>query len=170
MACITIPSEDRKITDPQEISEFLRPLGIWYEKWDVEGRIGDDATNEEILEAYRPEIERLKDQGGYQTADVIAVTPETPGLDAMCEKFAKEHTHSEDEVRFTVRGRGVFHIHHADRPVFGIQVDSGDLINVPAGTRHWFNPVNINTRLILYFFVSRCFLFAIAFPATLDRH
>ncbi|MFN9915503.1 MAG: acireductone dioxygenase, partial [Pirellulaceae bacterium] len=45
------------------------------------------------------------------TADVINVHRETPGLDAMLARFNQEHTHSEDEVRFTVSGRGVFHLH-----------------------------------------------------------
>ena len=98
-----------------------------------------DATNEEILDAYAPEIERLKKEGGFLTADVINVNPETPGLDDMLAKFDKEHTHDEDEVRFTVEGSGVFHIHPATGPVFSVTVESGDLINVPNGTRHWFN-------------------------------
>ncbi len=139
MARITIQDEDRRIEDPNEIREFLEPFGIWYEKWDVEGRVGQDATNEEILEAYAPEIERLKEKGGYVTADVINVTPEVEGLDAMLNKFNKEHTHSEDEVRFTVKGGGVFHIHPENGPVFAVQVESGDLINVPEGTKHWFD-------------------------------
>ncbi|MCU0880397.1 MAG: cupin domain-containing protein, partial [Pirellulaceae bacterium] len=86
-----------------------------------------------------PEIERLKSAGGFLTADVINVSPATPGLDGMLAKFSKEHTHSEDEVRFTVKGSGVFHIHPENGPVFAIQVESGDLINVPAGTKHWFD-------------------------------
>ncbi len=51
----------------------------------------------------------------------------------------QEHTHSEDEVRFTVAGRGLFHIHPDNGPVFAVEVESGDLINVPEGTKHWFN-------------------------------
>ena len=139
MARITIQDENRRIEDVNEIREFLEPFGIWYEKWDVEGRIGPDASNEEILEAYKPEIERLKAECGFVTADVINVTPETPGLDDMLAKFDKEHTHSEDEVRFTVKGSGVFHINPENGPVFSITVESGDLVNVPNGTQHWFN-------------------------------
>jgi len=139
MATINVPDENRQIDDPQQISAFLAPFGIWYEKWDVAGRVGDDATNEQILEAFAPEIERLKEQGGFVTADVINVTADTPGLDEMLAKFDKEHTHSEDEVRFTVQGRGVFHIHPDGGPVFSVTVESGDLINVPTGTQHWFN-------------------------------
>ncbi len=139
MALITIQDENRRIEDVEEIRAFLEPFGIWYEKWDVEGRIGADATNEEILEAYAPEIERLKEKGGFVTADVINVNPSVEGLDAMLDKFNKEHTHSEDEVRFTVKGGGIFHINPDNGPVFAVQVESGDLINVPEGTRHWFD-------------------------------
>ncbi len=139
MARITVQDEGRRIDDDREVAAFLKPFGIWYEKWDVAGRVGAEATNEEIIAAYAPEIERLKARGGYVTADVINVSPEVEGLDAMLNKFNKEHTHSEDEVRFTVRGSGIFHIHPKGGPVFAIQVESGDLINVPAGTRHWFD-------------------------------
>ena len=58
----------------------------------------------------------------------------------MLAKFDKEHLHTEDEVRFTVEGSGVFHINPDNGdPVFSITVESGDLISVPNGTHHWFN-------------------------------
>lgn len=140
MARVNIPDQNRDITDVQEMVEFLKPYGIVYENWDVEGRIGPDATNEQILEAYAPEIERLKQEHGFVTADVINVNPETPGLGEMLAKFDKEHLHTEDEVRFTVKGSGVFHINpEGDDLVFSITVESGDLISVPNGTHHWFN-------------------------------
>jgi len=69
----------------------------------------------------------------------VDVYPDTPNLDAMLARFAKEHTHTEDEIRFILQGRGVFHINLVDRPVFGIEVWAGDLISVPLGTRHWFD-------------------------------
>lgn len=138
MARIRIQDENREITDVAEMEAYLAPHGIWYEKWPVEGRISGDATSEEILAAYAPEVERLKARGGFVTADVINVTSATPNLDAMLAKFSKEHTHSEDEVRFTVKGSGVFHIHSQGK-VFAIQVEAGDLINVPTGTQHWFD-------------------------------
>ena len=139
MAKIQIPDQNREIADVEQMRDFLKPFGIWYERWDVEGRIGPDATDAEILTAYSPEIERLKASCGFVTADVINVKADTPNLDVMLNKFNKEHTHSEDEVRFTVYGSGVFHIHPDNGPVFSITVESGDLVNVPRGTKHWFN-------------------------------
>ncbi len=139
MARVIIADENRTLSDVQEIRDFLAPFGIWYEHWPVEGRLPQNATNEQILEEFSAEIQSLKDRGGFVTADVINVNRETPNLDAMLAKFDKEHTHSEDEVRFTVAGRGLFHIHPDTGPVFAVEVESGDLINVPNGTKHWFN-------------------------------
>ncbi len=147
MATLTLSNSDRRIESPEAVAQFLEPFGIHYEHWPVEGRLSADATNDDILAEYAPEIEQLKQSGGYVTADVINVAPDTPGLDEMLAKFDKEHTHSEDEVRFTVEGRGVFWIHApgSDQEeantasVFSIEVEAGDLINVPAGTQHWFH-------------------------------
>ena len=139
MAVVLIPDEKRTITDKAAISEFLAPFGIYHERWPMEERVDPDAAPEAILKAYEAEIDVLKKQGGYVTADVISVSPATPNLDAMLAKFTMEHTHSEDEVRFILKGRGLFHIHPDQGPVFAIQVEAGDLINVPKGTKHWFH-------------------------------
>lgn len=141
MAVIRILEEERSLTAPAEIRAFLHPFGIHYDRWPVAGRVDRDASAAEILQAYAPEVETLKARGGYVTADVIDVTPEVPNLQAMLDKFNKEHRHAEDEVRFIVKGSGVFFIHpeNPPGPLFSIQVEEGDLINVPAGTRHWFD-------------------------------
>ena len=84
MARIFIQEQDREITDVAAIREFLKPFGIWYEKWDVAGRVGPVATDAEILDAYAPEIDRLKQAGGYVTADVINVPRETKHWFNLC--------------------------------------------------------------------------------------
>ena len=139
MASVFVPSEQKTINDPQEISAFLKPFGIWFEQWKVDGRLKETATDQDILNEYAPEIAAVKQRGGFVTADVINVNPSTPNLDTMLQKFNKEHTHDEDEVRFTVSGKGIFHLHPEGGPVFGVTVESGDMINVPRGTKHWFN-------------------------------
>jgi 1,2-dihydroxy-3-keto-5-methylthiopentene dioxygenase len=42
-------------------------------------------------------------------------------------------------VRFVIQGAGLFHIHPQTHTVFALQLEAGDLISVPAGTRHWFD-------------------------------
>ncbi len=139
MATVNVKDQDRVLRDEAEISEFLSRFGIWYRRFEGSDDLDEDATEEEILAAYDEPIRKLKAEGGYVTADVINVTPETPDLGAMLDKFNKEHWHAEDEVRFVVKGRGLFHVHPEDGPIFSIEVDKGDMINVPRGTHHWFD-------------------------------
>jgi 1,2-dihydroxy-3-keto-5-methylthiopentene dioxygenase len=127
------------IAEQPKVTEFLRRFGIDYERWTPSQTVGLDAPAEDILAAYSHEIDELKTRGGYVTADVIDVKPETPNLDMMLAKFSREHWHDEDEVRFIIEGRGLFHVHPEGGPVFAIEVVAGDLIRVPRGTHHWFD-------------------------------
>jgi 1,2-dihydroxy-3-keto-5-methylthiopentene dioxygenase len=139
MALLTIPDENSTLTDEKAIASYLSDIGIDYERWTPAIPIDAGVSADQILDAYQAEIERLKISGGYITADVIDVTQETPGLDEMLAKFNREHWHDEDEVRFIISGHGLFHIHPQTGPVVAIEVETGDLIRVPRGTKHWFN-------------------------------
>jgi len=139
MAVVRFPDEGRTVTGEAAVRETLGRVGIEYERWQPSHPVPAGAPAEAVLAAYADEIDRLKAAGGYVTADVIDVSPQTPNLDAMLAKFRKEHWHDEDEVRFILRGRGVFHIHPKDAPVMAIEVGPGDLIRVPRGTHHWFD-------------------------------
>jgi 1,2-dihydroxy-3-keto-5-methylthiopentene dioxygenase len=139
MALLRVPDEDRTITDAAEVRDYLAERGIEYERAGAGPGLTPESTSDQILAAWAPKIDELKQRGGYVVADVIDVKPETPNLDAMLKRFASEHWHDEDEVRLIVEGRGLFHIHPPDRPVFALEVEAGDLIRVPRGTHHWFD-------------------------------
>ena len=139
MVIVRIPDKNIKIEDPKEAAEYLSNIGITYERWNTDYPVDASSTQEEILSAYSKEIGVLKESGGYTTADVININENTPGLDDMLNKFNKEHWHSEDEVRFTISGRGIFHIHPDNSPVVAVEVSEGDLLRVPKGTKHWFD-------------------------------
>lgn len=139
MAIVKIPSEQVTLTDEREVAAFLASHAIEYERWMPAQAVDADAPAEAVLGAYAREIEALKARGGYVTADVIDVHPETPNLDLMLARFSREHWHDEDEVRFIIDGRGLFHVHPPSGPVFAIEVGAGDLIRVPRGTHHWFD-------------------------------
>jgi 1,2-dihydroxy-3-keto-5-methylthiopentene dioxygenase len=139
MALVTIFDEDKRLTDEETVTACLKGCGVDYQRWIPAHPLATDASAEEILRAYSGEIDTLKAVGGYVTADIIDVSPETPGLEGMLAKFNREHWHDEDEVRFIISGHGLFHIHAENQSVVGIEVEAGDLIRVPRGTRHWFN-------------------------------
>jgi 1,2-dihydroxy-3-keto-5-methylthiopentene dioxygenase len=139
MALLKIPEEGRTLTEAADVRGFLAEHGIEYEHAGAAPGVSGDSTSDEILTAWAPKIDELKQRGGYVVADVIDVKPETPNLDAMLKRFSSEHWHDEDEVRLIVEGRGLFHIHPPGKPVFALEVEAGDLIRVPRGTHHWFD-------------------------------
>ena len=139
MAIVTVPDKNLTLTDAGEIQNYLASIGIDYEFWGNAKNVSPDATEEEILTAYADEIEKLKQSGGYVTADVINIVPEIENLETMLDRFRPEHWHDEDEVRFIVKGCGIFHIAPENGDVTAVKMTAGDLIRVPNGTKHWFD-------------------------------
>ncbi|WP_343517643.1 cupin [Sphingomonas sp.] len=125
------------LTDRDAIVAALAPTGVYLEHWDA-ASLGDDTSDAAILAAFADEIERLKARGGYQSWDVARLTPDHPQRAEFRAKFLAEHVHDDDEVRFFVEGSGLFYI-RSGGTVHALECTAGDLIVLPAGTRHWFD-------------------------------
>ena len=124
--------------DFDEIATTVAPAGVVLERWEASADIAQAIDDAEILAAYASDIARLKARGGYQSVDVIRMTPEHPDREALRAKFLAEHVHDDDEVRFFVEGAGLFYV-RAGGTVHALECTAGDLIVLPAGTRHWFD-------------------------------
>lgn len=124
--------------DGDEIARLLSEIGVRFERWSADVALPADADQDAVLRAYRTSVDRLKRECGYQSEDVIRLKKGTPGTEPMREKFLNEHAHSEDEVRFFVEGRGAFYLRVGGK-VYQTVCVRGDLISVPAATKHWFD-------------------------------
>src|SRR6266851_10193287 len=124
--------------DADAIATALRPIGVRFERWESPVALSPDDAPEAILAAYRPYLDTLMGELKAGSADVIKLTPDNPNAAALRQKFLSEHTHTEDEVRFFVHGSGNF-IMHVEGKVYDAHCVQGDLISVPAQTRHWFD-------------------------------
>ncbi|MCQ4165387.1 1,2-dihydroxy-3-keto-5-methylthiopentene dioxygenase [Tahibacter harae] len=120
------------------IAAELGKVGVRFERWQANADIQPGAAPEAVIAAYRADIDRLMREEGYQTVDVVSLNADHPDKAALRQKFLNEHTHSEDEVRFFVAGRGLFTL-HIDDQVYEVLCTQGDLIGVPDSTRHWFD-------------------------------
>lgn len=125
-------------TDVALMTELLAHAGVLFRQWQTPVALTAQSTAQQILSAYQGEISQLQQQEGYQTVDVITLSPDHPDKAALRQKFLSEHTHSEDEVRFFVRGQGLFCL-HIDGKIYQVLCCQQDLISVPAGTPHWFD-------------------------------
>ncbi|KJZ04929.1 MULTISPECIES: 1,2-dihydroxy-3-keto-5-methylthiopentene dioxygenase [Pseudoalteromonas] len=124
--------------DANIIASLLAEQGVRFEQWQANTDITAEMSQDDIISAYQRDIERLKAQGGYQTVDVISLAKGNPNASELRQKFLFEHTHSEDEVRFFVKGQGLFCLHLNDK-VYQVLCQQGDLISVPENTPHWFD-------------------------------
>lgn len=144
MSRLRIFDENRPATptasfvDHASIKRELAKAGVRFEQWAANQPIAPGASQEEVIAAYRSDIDRLMREEGYQAVDVISLKPDHPERATLREKFLSEHTHSEDEVRFFVAGAGQFTLHLGNQ-IYDVLCEAGDLIGVPDGTRHWFD-------------------------------
>jgi len=133
-----------------EIADTLKGIGVRFEQWSASKSVHAGDAQDKVLAAYQKDIDRLIREEGYQTVDVVSLTPDHPQKTAFREKFLSEHSHSEDEVRFFVDGEGLFALHVKNK-VYEVLCKKGDLISVPANTTHWFdmgpNPRFVAIRL-----------------------
>ena len=135
-------------TDFSKIEKRLAAIGVSLRQWPVPQtpRAKDlldkqsltDAEKEEFLKMVDNRFEELKRDKGYQTRDMVVIHEGIPNIGEMLAKFDKIHTHSDDEVRYIVGGSGYFGFVEKDGGQFLLEVTSGDYINVPANSEHWF--------------------------------
>lgn len=87
---------------------------------------------------YSRPLQQLREDRGYVEMDQIHLDPETPNLDALCDKFYAEHHHTDEEIRFVIGGSGIFDLRDANDAWMRVHLDVGDLIIVPADKHHRF--------------------------------
>jgi 1,2-dihydroxy-3-keto-5-methylthiopentene dioxygenase len=130
--------------DTEKIAAELAAIGVEFDRWTADVELADDANSDAVLAAYRADVDRLIEKGGFRLVDVVRLKPndddpEWPAKAAAARtKFLDEHTHDEDEVRFFVEGTGCFYLHVAGK-VYAVVCGAGDLLSVPRGTTHWFD-------------------------------
>ena len=124
--------------DARQIHARLAALGVGFERQDASLPLPQDADAGFILRVYAEAIERLRCRGGYKSVDVFRLLPNSPNRAEARHKFLGEHTHTDDEVRFFVEGGGTFFLRAGGR-VVELRAERGDLISIPATTRHWFD-------------------------------
>lgn len=132
------PHNGTRYTDIDTIQSHLNSLGVQFENWNAEYQLTLDADQNTVLIAYREPINLLKQKHYFQSIDVIRVHPDQPEKDVIRKKFLSEHIHDDFEIRFFIEGSGLFYLHVADK-IYAVLCEKGDLISVPAGTKHWFD-------------------------------
>lgn len=160
MAKLRFHATGLEMTQDEAIQAELGELGIQLERWPLRESVSgilaktvlDGPDKTELLNGYEDMLGRFKDEG-FPEADVVALHPDVPDLDAMLAKFDKEHFHTDDEIRFVAAGEGVFGFNPDwDKGPIDLLVQAGDFINVPKDMWHWFKLTFSRRIVALRFF------------------
>ncbi|QFG00970.1 cupin domain-containing protein [Psychrobacillus glaciei] len=146
MAIIKFQGNEETIEEQNEVATFLEKQEVIYEHWDIE-KLPEplrekfdlsDEEKEQILHAFKVEIDTISKRRGYKASDVISLSDSNPNLDELLKNFERKHLHTDDEVRYIVSGHGVFIIQGKDENFFEVHLSPGDLISVPENITHYF--------------------------------
>ncbi|MGP8298547.1 1,2-dihydroxy-3-keto-5-methylthiopentene dioxygenase [Streptomyces inhibens] len=132
-----------RTTDAPTIAGTLAGHGVELRHWPVRGPVAPQDDSAEVLERYRAQVDEVCGREGMKVVDVARLHPSAdPEWAQRAAKarstFLEEHRHAENEVRFFAHGRGCFYL-HLEEKVYATVCEAGDLLSVPAGTRHWFD-------------------------------
>ena len=160
MATVSLIESKRMLRRVQDIGDFLQTQGIVFQRWPVPPSLKalqeqpalSDADKAQVLKGYQKRLDAEAKERGYIQADMVVLSPATPGLPDILAKFDKTHLHDDDEVRYIFGGEGVFGFEPAGAAPFTVNVRAGDYIIVPAKTYHWFTLTETRTIKALRLF------------------
>jgi 1,2-dihydroxy-3-keto-5-methylthiopentene dioxygenase len=136
---VSSPEQPNKVlTHFEDIASTLAEQGVGFDRLQAATPMKPGVSHEEVISAYREQIDGLMTQRGHVTFDVLSVNRDDPQKAESRARFVDEHQHAADEVRFFVAGRGLFTLHIGDF-IYAVQCEKNDLISVPAGTGRWFD-------------------------------
>lgn len=62
-------------------------VGVRFEQWQANAPIAPGASQDEVIAAYRQDIDRLMREEGYKTVDVVSLNRDHPDKAALRQKF-----------------------------------------------------------------------------------
>ncbi|MDJ0625949.1 MAG: cupin domain-containing protein [Candidatus Caenarcaniphilales bacterium] len=95
------------------------------------------------------EVMNLVSSGQYNSFDEVTINENTP--DETLGKFAKEHSHSDEEVRYFLSGQSIFDVRSYKDHWIRIEVEDKDFITIPANLFHRFFTPDKNVKALRLF-------------------
>lgn len=163
MAQIRIRNTNERIEGEEQVKAFLDSQQVVYEHWDAnklpealrEKFVLNDEEKAQIISTYESEIRDLAARRGYEIWDVISLSDATPSIEDLLKKFEQVHTHTEDEIRAIVSGKGIFIIKSEEIGYFDVELEPGDVISVPENTNHFFTLMDNRQIVAVRLFIEK---------------
>ncbi|MEG5265891.1 acireductone dioxygenase [Pseudomonas sp. JDS28PS106] len=127
---------DKILTNREDIASTLADHGVRVSRLQVTAPVRPGASEQDVVETLRGDIDRLMAEPGHDALDVIsadggsgAAGPDTP---------LQEQALAVPQTLWMVDGQGLLSLHVGDY-VYAILCERHDLVSVPGGVGHWFD-------------------------------
>lgn len=118
---------DLHFKNPQWVSaRELDELGVL--QWRLDGKEQNET------------LEKICKERNYKNRDQVKIGRHMENYDELIRKFATEHLHDDEEIRYVLDGSGYFDVRNKDDKWVRIQVTKGVMIILPKGLYHRFVP------------------------------
>jgi 1,2-dihydroxy-3-keto-5-methylthiopentene dioxygenase len=129
---------NKVLTHVEDIASTLAEIGVRFAHWPTAVARPVDNSVEVVLATYQAQITQLMNETGLAVVDVLSLMPGHPQQLELRAALLQERSHAGDYVHWCVAGRGLFAL-HIGAQVFEVLCEKGDLIALPAGTKHWLD-------------------------------
>lgn len=133
-------AENRQSPNVPVAREILNDLGVLSWHIPINGReYPAKAVPWDPKDVQEPALATVRRQRGYNYADIITCSEEClPDYKNKLKAFFTEHIHSDEEVRYILKGSGYFDVRDNGDKWIRIKMDEGDMIVLPEGIYHRF--------------------------------
>jgi 1,2-dihydroxy-3-keto-5-methylthiopentene dioxygenase len=137
---------NKVLSHAEDITSTLAEHGVGFERWQAATPTAPGTGQDDVISAYRVQIDTLMTERGYAAVDVISLNGNPPQTAEWRAGFLDEHRQAQDASHYFVAGRGLVTL-HIDEYVYALVCEKNDLITIPAGTRHWID-IGENPHLV----------------------
>lgn len=80
---------NKVLTHFEDIASTLAEQGVRFDRWQAAAKIQPGASQEEVISAYKEQIDKLMTERGYITVDVISLNSDHPQKPSCAPSFSK---------------------------------------------------------------------------------
>lgn len=166
-------SDGRRISNLEAIAQILTPLSVTLQRYTLNPSplsmnlldldILDAHQKQQLLDLHQTDFAVPNWQGSdypkgetashrYTWRDLFVMHPGSPNLQTLIFNYSRYHLHTAPETMYVLAGAAIFGFIQPDHEQVQLLVQPGDLLQIAAGTEHWFCPAApLHIKAIRYF-------------------
>jgi 1,2-dihydroxy-3-keto-5-methylthiopentene dioxygenase len=129
---------NKLLSHAEDIASTLATVGVKFVQMPVQEPVVAGAASAEVLAASRGQTERLLSEYGYASFDLLNLCDERGQGGEQASRPRQQQACAAAHLHYFLAGRGLLALHIGEY-VYSLVCEKGDLLQLPAGTPHWFD-------------------------------